>query len=196
MLGRYLSERDDQAGAPTTVMLSYALWQTDFGGDASVLGKSIILDDKAYTVIGVMPADFHFPNRETQFWKTFQFQEDNYKDRDDNWLIGIGRLKPGVSLAQARTELRLIGDRLRQQYPKENQDVGSSVSLCATNSPSSLDFCSWLYAERRSACWSSPARILPTCCWCARWRGKRSFPFGCRWAPTAARFCGNCSRKV
>ena len=127
LLGRYFSERDDQVGAPATVMLSYALWQTDFGGDASVVGKSIILDDKAYTVIGVMPADFHFPTREVQFWKTFQFQEDNYKERDDNWLEGIGRLKPGVSLVQARTELKLIGDRLRQQYPKENQDVGLSV---------------------------------------------------------------------
>ena len=127
LLGRYFSERDDQVGAPATVMLSYALWQADFGGDARVVGKSIILDDKAYTVIGVMPADFHFPTREVQFWKTFQFQEDNYKDRDDNWLEGIGRLKPGVSLAQARTELKLIGDRLRQRYPKENQDVGLSV---------------------------------------------------------------------
>ena len=127
LLGRYFSERDDQAGAPATVMLSYALWQTDFGGDAGVLGKSIILDDKAYTVIGVMPPDFHFPTREVQFWKTFQFQEDVYKERDDNWLECIGRLKPGVSLAQARSELTLIGDRLRQQYPKENQDVGLSV---------------------------------------------------------------------
>ena len=127
LLGRYFNERDDQVGAPATVMLSYALWQTDFGGDASVVGKSIILDDKAYTVIGVMPADFHFPTREVQFWKTFQFQEDSYKERDDNWLEGIGRLKTGVSLGQARTELKLIGDRLRQQYPKENQDVGLSV---------------------------------------------------------------------
>ena len=127
LLGRYFSERDDEAGAPATVMLSYGLWQTDFGGVAGVLGKSIILDDNAYTVIGVMPPDFQFPTRETQFWKTFQFQEDAYKERDDNWLDGIGRLKPGVSLAQARSELTLIGDRLRQQYPKENQDVGLSV---------------------------------------------------------------------
>src|SRR5271165_3270367 len=127
LLGRYFTEPDDEAGAAKTVVLSYALWQTDFGRDASVLGKSIILDDKAYTVIGVMPADFHFPTREVQFWKTFQFQEDNYKERDDNWLEVIGRLKPGVSLEQARTEMKLIGDRLRQQYPKENQDVGLSV---------------------------------------------------------------------
>ena len=127
LLGRYLSDGDDRTGAPATVVLSYGLWQADFGGDAGVLGKSVILDDRAYTVIGVMPPDFHFPTRETQFWKTFQFQEDNYKDRDDNYLIGIGRLKPGVSLAQARTEMTLIADRLRQQYPKENQDVGVSV---------------------------------------------------------------------
>ncbi len=127
LLGRYFSDRDDQAGAPATVMLSYGLWQTDFGGDAGVVGKSIILDDKAYTVIGVMPPDFHFPTRETQFWKTFQFQEDAYKERDDNWLIGIGRLKPGVSLTQAGSELSLIANRLRQQYPKDNQDVDVSV---------------------------------------------------------------------
>jgi predicted permease len=127
LLGRYLSDRDDQAGAPTAVVLSYALWQTDFGGDPGVVGKSVILDDKAYTVIGVMPPDFHFPTRETEFWKTFQFQEDAYKERDDNWLIGIGRLKPGVSLTETRTELTLIAGRLRQQYPKENQDVGVTV---------------------------------------------------------------------
>ena len=78
-------------------MLSYALWQTNFGGDASVVGKSVILDDKAYTVIGVMPPDFHFPTRETQFWKAYQFTEDSYKERDDNYLSGIGRLKPGVT---------------------------------------------------------------------------------------------------
>ena len=70
LIGRYFTDRDDQAGAPATVMLSYSFWQTEFGGDASVLGKSIILDDAAYTVIGVMPPDFHFPSRETQFWKT------------------------------------------------------------------------------------------------------------------------------
>ena len=127
LLGRTLSERDDQPGAPATVVLSYALWQTDFGGDASVLGKSVILDDTAYTVIGVMPPDFRFPTRETQFWKAFQFQEDAYKERDNNYIIGIGRLKPGVSIEQARSEMSLVADRLRQQYPKENEGVGATV---------------------------------------------------------------------
>ncbi len=128
LLGRYLNEHDDEAGAPATVVLSYSLWQADFGGDATVLGKSVILDDKAYTVIGVMPPDFNFPSRETLFWKTYQFQEDSYKERDDNYLSGIGRLKPGATLAEARSELTLVADRLRQQYPKENEGVAATVN--------------------------------------------------------------------
>ena len=128
MLGRYFSDEDDRLGAPQTVVLSYALWQTDFGGDAGVVGKSVIMDDRAYTVVGVMPADFHFPTRETKFWTTFQFGEDAYKERDNNYLIGMGRLGRGLSLAQARSELSVVAGQLRQQYPKENEGVGATVT--------------------------------------------------------------------
>ena len=141
LLGRSFSDGDDQTGAPATVVLSYALWQSDFGGDASVLGKSVILDDRAYTVIGVMPADFHFPTRETQFWKTLQFQEDNYKDRNDNYLVGIGRLKPGVSLesgAHRADPDRRPAAAAISQGERERRRV--RCSRCATNSPPSLDF--------------------------------------------------------
>ena len=127
LVGRTFSERDDAAGAPGAVVLSYSLWQNEFGGDPGVLGKTIFLDDEAFTVVGVMPADFHFPNRETEFWTTFRFAEDAYKERDNNYIIGVGRLKPGVSLEQARTELGLIAARLRQQYPKENENVDANV---------------------------------------------------------------------
>jgi predicted permease len=126
-IGRYFSDHDDQASAPGTVVLSYPLWQTDFGGDGNVLGRSIFLDDRPYVVIGVMPPDFRFPTRETQFWTTYRFQEGDYTDRNDNYLIGIGRLKPAVSLAQAHTELAMIAARLQQQYPKENEGVDASV---------------------------------------------------------------------
>ena len=127
LIGRYFNRKDDQAGAPGTVVLSYTLWQTAFGGDPSILGKSVSLDDQPYTVIGVMPHDFRFPTRETLFWTPYRFQEDDYKDRDDNYLVGIGRLKPGVSLAQAQSELLLIAARLRRQYPKENESVDLAV---------------------------------------------------------------------
>ena len=135
-------------------MLSYAFWQTEFGGETSVLGKSIILDDAAYTVIGVMPPDFHFPDRETQFWRTFRFQEENYKERDDNFITGIGRLKLGVSMEQARTELDVVTRRLQQQYPKENEGVGATVlSLRDELTKQSRLAADWRYAERPSVCW-------------------------------------------
>ncbi len=127
LIGRYFHQEDGQAGAPGTVVLSYSLWQTAFGGDREIVGKPVSLDNQSYTVIGVMPADFRFPTRETLFWTPFRFQEADYQDRDNNMLDGIGRLKPGVSLAQARSELLLIAARLRKQYPKENEAVDLSV---------------------------------------------------------------------
>ncbi len=127
LMGRYFNEVDGRAGAPGTVVLSYSLWQAAFGGDRDILGKPVSLDNQPYTVIGVMPHDFRFPTRETQFWTPFRFVEEDYQDRDNNYLVGIGRLKPGVSLDQARSESLLIGARLRRQYPKENEAVELSV---------------------------------------------------------------------
>jgi len=127
LIGRYFHEEDGQAGAPGTVVLSYSLWQTAFGGDREIVGKPVSLDDQSYTVIGVMPADFRFPTRETLYWTPFRFKETDYLDRDNNMLDSIGRLKSGVSLAQARSELLLIAARLRKQYPKENEAVDLSV---------------------------------------------------------------------
>jgi predicted permease len=127
LIGRYFSKDDDRGGAPGTVVLSYSLWQAAFGGDRGIIGKPVSLDNESYTVIGVMPPDFRFPTRETQFWTPFRFRELDYKDRNNNYLVGIARLKPGVSAAQAGSELSLIAARLRGQYPKENEAVDLSV---------------------------------------------------------------------
>ena len=130
LLGRYFTREDDGPASAGTVVLSYGLWQSAFGGDPSVLGKQVSLDNQPYTVIGVMPHDFRFPTREAQFWTTFRFKQDDYQDRNNNYIVGIGRLKPGISLDQARSELLLIAARLRGQYPKENRGVDlSAVSL-------------------------------------------------------------------
>jgi predicted permease len=130
LLGRYFTREDEGPASPGTVVLSYGLWQSAFGGDPGVLGKPVSLDNQRYTVIGVMPHDFRFPTREAQFWTTFRFKEEDYQDRNNNYVVGIGRLKPGVSLEQARSELLLIAARLRGQYPKENLGVDlSAVSL-------------------------------------------------------------------
>jgi putative ABC transport system permease protein len=136
LLGRTFVEADDASGAPGTVILSYSLWQNEFSGDAGVLGKTIFLDGGPYSVIGVMPPDFNFPRRDTQFWTTFRWQEDAYKERDNNYIIGIGMLKPGVSLQTARSELEMIAARLRQQYPKENEGVDANVVALRDEIPS------------------------------------------------------------
>ena len=76
MAGRLFTTADDRIGAPGTVLLSYGLWQAVFGGDIGVMGRKVILDGAPYTVIGVMPRDFHFPDRTVDLWTPLQFQDD------------------------------------------------------------------------------------------------------------------------
>ena len=75
LIGRTFQDKDGQAGAPGTVVLSYSLWQTAFGGDRDILGKAVSLDNQPYTVIGVMPHDFRFPTRGTLFWTPFRLKK-------------------------------------------------------------------------------------------------------------------------
>ncbi len=129
LLGRFFTAADNRDSAPGAVVLSYGLWQTVFGGNADVLGRKVILDDGAYTVIGVMPRTFAFPTREAQLWKLLRFSPDAFADRNDNYLYGVGRLKRGVSIQQARADLGAIAGRLAQAYPKELAQTGATVRL-------------------------------------------------------------------
>ncbi|HXT18661.1 MAG TPA: ABC transporter permease [Gemmatimonadaceae bacterium] len=125
VIGRVFTASDTVANQ--SVMLSYALWQSHFGGDPAVIGRSIVLDDQPHVVIGVMPADFHFPSRDETMWTTFAFSTDQLADRADNYITGVGRLKPGATFEQARAETGLIAERLAQQFPKANQGTGAHV---------------------------------------------------------------------
>jgi putative ABC transport system permease protein len=128
-LGRPFAPSDDRDGAPRTAILSYGLWQRAFGGDAGALGRKIDLDGMAYAVIGIMPPQFRFPNQEVELWVPFAFPEDAYADRNNNYLEGVGRLRDGVSLRQARAEMDVIAGQLRRQFPKELEHAGASVEL-------------------------------------------------------------------
>jgi predicted permease len=127
LIGRLFTEADDQGGAAGTVLLSYRLWQTRFGGDSSIVGQQVVLDNESHTVIGVMPREFRFPTSEAQLWTPLRFTEENYVERGDNWMYAVGRLRPGVTVEQARAEMELIAAQSRQQYPKENANVSASV---------------------------------------------------------------------
>jgi len=132
LLGRSFAEADDRAGAAGTVVLSYHLWQSTFGGDPDVAGRHIVLGDTPYTVLGVMPATFNFPastvaGSTVDLWTPFRFDEQAYQDRNNNYIVAVARLRPGVSVAQARAEIQVIANQLKQQYPKENRDTDSTV---------------------------------------------------------------------
>jgi putative ABC transport system permease protein len=135
ILGRYFSAEEDRETAPATVVLSYRLWQTRFGGDASVLGRKILIDGQPFTVIGVMPNAFYFPNREVQLWTPLRFDPDSYADRENTYIYPVARLRRGVSLAAAQSEMSLIAARLAGTYPKELEHVGATVIFMRDNFP-------------------------------------------------------------
>jgi predicted permease len=126
VLGRSFVESDDRKGAPGTVILSYRMWQNDFGGDPGVLGQHIDLDNAPYTIIGVMPREFLFPSSDAALWTTMRFDESNYEDRNDNWIYAVGRLRPGVTLEQVRAEWAVLAARSAKQY-RENEGTGASA---------------------------------------------------------------------
>jgi putative ABC transport system permease protein len=126
-LGRAFTAADDVDGAPRTALLSYGLWQREFGSDDAILGKTVRLDDQAYTVVGVMPRDFHFPTRQAQLWTPMRLAPVESLDRNNNYLQVIARLRRDVSLDQAQSEMTLLAARLKQQYPKENEHTGAGV---------------------------------------------------------------------
>ncbi|HEX2343632.1 MAG TPA: ABC transporter permease, partial [Vicinamibacterales bacterium] len=130
LLGRIFNDEEDELGAPCTVILSYGLWRSEFGGRQDVLGKTVRLDEVAHVVIGVMPPAFTFPTREAQLWTPLEFSDENGDDdRGNNYLQVLARLRPGVAIEAARAEMNVIAEQLERQFPKENRDARATVHL-------------------------------------------------------------------
>ncbi|MBV8632543.1 MAG: ABC transporter permease [Silvibacterium sp.] len=117
-LGRNFTASEDQPSANGTVLLSWGLWKRRFGGNRGVLNQTILLDGKPYTVIGVMPEWFGYPQQAMQLWTPIYHEEPaNLMEAvDDHEFEAIGRLKPGVTQAGAVAELSLITQRIRQEH--------------------------------------------------------------------------------
>jgi putative ABC transport system permease protein len=126
-LGRLIAAADDRDGATATVVLSDALWRSTFGGNPAVVGRTVLLNDEPHVVIGVMPRGFYFPSRDVEFWTPIRFRPVDFENRADWYLYGVGRLRDGVSVDEARAELRLVAAQLERQYPKENARNGATV---------------------------------------------------------------------
>ena len=126
LLGRWFDSTAAAPGDAQAVVLSHGLWQAQFGGDPSVLGTVVRLDGNPYTVIGIMPRGFHFPDPAVQLWLPLVLGEADFANRGNSYLYGIGRLRPGVRFEAGRAELTLIFDRLARTYPETNAETGFS----------------------------------------------------------------------
>ena len=128
-IGRDFSKEDEQPGHEQVVILSFAFWQRHYGGDSSILGKSILLDEKPYTIIGALPRSFSLYGvaPELDVWAPFAFNRAQL-NREDHELIIFGRLRPGVALNQAQAEMETIMAQLKKQYPGIDQENGVRVA--------------------------------------------------------------------
>jgi len=128
LVGRSFTADDDRDGAPSTVLLSWGLWQSAFGGDERALGQTITLDGEPFTIIGVMPAGFAYPLRETQFWKPMRFDANAFSDASNTYLRVVGKLERGATLAEASAELDSISTALERAHPEEDKSIVATVT--------------------------------------------------------------------
>ena len=130
-IGNVFGPEADRGGVSLVAVLSDGFWRSHFGGDTSVLGRVLRLDGEQVTVIGVMPPEFDNPTLwgRVNLWRTLDLDDGSRKVRDNNWLGIIGRLKPGVSLAQADAESSAIAARLAHDYPQADAGTGMRAEL-------------------------------------------------------------------
>ncbi len=131
-LGRTFSPEEDRAGADPVVVLSYGLWQRRFGGDPKIIGRAISLSGAAHTVIGVMPASFQFPPPQAQsgvirseLWTPRLLETET--GRNSHSLFVVGRLKPGVTMAQAKAGIETIAARRQQTRRDTHESIGANT---------------------------------------------------------------------
>src|SRR5207247_7474154 len=145
-IGRVFREDEDKPGAPPVAVISHALWQNRFGGDAGIVNRTISLNGKPYSVLGVMPAGFEFPNK-VDLWVPVGpfFAESSWQKRDNHpGLFGLARLKPGVTLEKARTDLDVIAVRLEQQYPESNKTRRVQIDKLLDNKVGNVRRALWI----------------------------------------------------
>ncbi len=128
VLGRGFTEDENQQGREHVVILSHGLWQRRYAGDPNIVGKMIRLETLPYTVVGVMSPEFQYPTRDVQIWTPLTINPADFQTRTGYGHLSVARLKPGVTLEQAQTEVNVISTRLAQEHPKSNKEMRFSVT--------------------------------------------------------------------
>jgi putative ABC transport system permease protein len=125
-LGRTFAVDEGQLGKDRVAVLSHALWDSQFGGDPSVIGRSITLDGAPHTIIGVLPAGGAFDRAYAQIWRPLAFEPQNMT-RNFHWFFSFAKLKRGVTAKQATAQMDTIGARIARDYPDSNKGWGVSI---------------------------------------------------------------------
>ena len=133
LLGRTFLPDDDKSGAPPVLLLSYEYWKNNFGSDPGIVGKTFEMNDRVHTVVGVLPPVPQYPNENDVYMATsacpFRSNKMHLEDRDMRMMEVFGRLKPGVTVAQANADISTIVSGLKAAYPKSYPDnVGFTSS--------------------------------------------------------------------
>jgi putative ABC transport system permease protein len=126
-LGRAIAKGEDEAGRQRVVVLSDQLWRKNFAAAPDVIGTSIELNSEPHTVIGVMPPAFRYPHRDTEIWTPLVIPPGMARSRGSHGFWTVARLKPGITFAQAREQLKTIAARLAGQYPDTNSEKSARV---------------------------------------------------------------------
>jgi putative ABC transport system permease protein len=126
MQGRTFTLDEERPGRDQVVVIGHSLWQRAFGANPNIIGQSVTLNSRSFTVVGIMPAGFEFP-REAELWLPLAWDDNERQTRSDHNYLVIARLKQNVSLEQAQAEMRTISSRLEQQYPDANTGWGTVV---------------------------------------------------------------------
>ncbi|HEX3986801.1 MAG TPA: ABC transporter permease [Acidobacteriaceae bacterium] len=145
-LGRFFTAADDRPGANATVVLTWGLWKRRYGGDPAIVGHSILIDAKPYTVTGILPAWFTWPDPKIQLWTPLYHERSAELMRlfDAHNFDVIGRLRPGVTIEQATAELSALQHEIRRERP--DGPVNDAVDLRSLVDAETYDVKTGLYA--------------------------------------------------
>lgn len=122
-LGRDFSAEEQRSGGPNAALISNRLWRRRFGGDPNTLGQKLNLNGFVVSIVGVMPANFQFPDPDVDVWSPVPTDSPYAQNRESTWYLVIGRLKPGATLEQARANLATVQAQLGSAYPKTDVDM-------------------------------------------------------------------------
>jgi putative ABC transport system permease protein len=135
LLGRTFLPEDEKLGAPPVLVLSYEYWKNDFGSDPGIVGKTFEMNDKVHTVVGVLPPVPQYPNENDVYMPTsacpFRSSKMHLENRDMRMMEVFGRLRPGVTVAQANADISTISAGLKSAYPKSYPDNVGFTSVAA-----------------------------------------------------------------